>query len=282
MYPMGMSKPQPRRLALLGFVALVLSYGMVIVFFVAMETALIFPAPKESPTVMAEAAKQQGAQEVWVDSDDGETLYGWRIGSGERIVILFTGNASGVGLEPDRYRQFETMGYAVLHLNYPGYPGSTGKPSEQGLEAAARAAWSEATRTHSPEQIVLAGKSLGGFAAISLAADLSQAGGPVPLGLIVESSFSSVEGLASEMYPWLPIRWFLQNRMMSIDKTPQVRFPVLLLHGIDDDLIRPHHSQQLNEGFPDSELVEIPGLGHNDNLGLHPSGAAAIQRLLDR
>ena len=116
MYPMVMSMPQPRRFALLGFVALLLSYGMVIVFFIAMETALIFPAPDEPPAVMAEAAAREGAQEIWLDSDDGETLYGWRIGTGDRLVILFTGNGSGVGLEPDRYRLFEDMGWAVLHV----------------------------------------------------------------------------------------------------------------------------------------------------------------------
>ena len=201
--------------------ALLLSYGMVIVFFIAMETALIFPAPDEPPAVMAEAAAREGAQEIWLDSDDGETLYGWRIGTGDRLVILFTGNGSGVGLEPDRYRLFEDMGWAVLHVNYPGYPGSTGNPLKRVLRPPDVRHGRRPLRTHTPDQIVLAGKSLGGFAVISLAADLSQAGGPVPHGMIVESSFSSVMDVASEHYPWLPVRWFLQNKMISVDKAGQ-------------------------------------------------------------
>ena len=141
-------------------------------------------------------------------------------------------------------------------MYYPGYPGSTGKPSEAGLEAAGRAAWSEALRTHTPDQIVLAGKSLGGFAVVSFVADLSQAGGPLPHGMIVESSFSSVMDVASEHYPWLPVRWFLQNKMISVDKAGQVTFPVLLLHGLEDELILPHHSKRLHAAFPNSDLVE--------------------------
>jgi fermentation-respiration switch protein FrsA (DUF1100 family) len=260
--------------------ALILFYGLVIVLFSLMETSLVFPAPRDSPEVLAISAQHMGATELWVDSEDGQTLYGWRIGQGERLAILFTGNGSGVGLEPDRYRVLQDLGYAVLHLNYHGYPGSTGTPSEEALILDARAAWAEATRTHDPSEIVLYGKSLGGFAVLSLAAELGASDGPQPRAAVVESSFASAVDLAGELYPWLPVGWFMKNRMVSVERAPDISMPVLLLHGAADDMIRPEHSRRLHEALPQSTLVEVQGMGHNENLAMSPEGAAALESLL--
>jgi pimeloyl-ACP methyl ester carboxylesterase len=259
---------------------MLLFYGMVIVFFSSIETQLVFPAPTDSHESLARAAREYGAQELWTETPEGEKLYGWRVGQGERLAILFTGNGSGVGLEPDRYEGLQSLGFSVLQLNYPGYPGSSGKPSEAGIISCARAAWGEALRTHSADEIVLYGKSLGGFAVLSLAADLGAAGGPQPRAVVVESSFSSAVAVAGEMYSWLPVGWFMKNKMASLDRAAEVVAPVLLLHGSADDLIGPHHSSRLHEVLPRSTLIEIEGAGHNENLGRHPDGAAALRALL--
>ena len=261
-------------------VSVLVFYGMVIVFFSSIETQLVFPAPTDSPESLASAARAQEAQEFWVETDEGESLYGWRLGEGERLAILFTGNGSGVGLEPDRYEVLKSLGFAVLQLNYPGYPGSSGIPSEAGMISSGRAAWDEALRTHSANEIVLYGKSLGGFAVLSLAADLGRSGGPQPRAVVVESSFSSAVAVAGELYSWLPVGWFMKNKMVSLDRAPEVVAPVLLLHGLDDDLIGPHHSSRLHEVLPRSTLIEIEGAGHNENLGRHPEGNAALRTLL--
>jgi pimeloyl-ACP methyl ester carboxylesterase len=280
MYPDAMATLHPRRAILLMVSAVVLFYGLVIVFFASMETALIFPAPEDSPEQMARSAEAQGAEELWLETDSGETIYGWRIGQGEDLAILFTGNASGVGLEPDRYRVLSELGFSVLHLNYPGYPGSSGRPSELALEETARAAWAEARRTHAADQIVLYGKSLGGFAVLSLASDLGASGGEQPRAAVVESSFTSVLELAGEFYPWLPTRLFLKNRMASVERAPNVTMPVLLLHGAADDLIDIEHSRRLHAALPDSSLIELEGMGHNENLGSTGLGSQSLEDFL--
>ena len=276
MYPDAMSTLHRRRAILLVLSACVLFYGLVIVFFASMETALIFPAPDDSPEELAISAQHQGAEEIWLKTDSGETIYGWRIGQGEGLAILFTGNASGVGLEPDRYRVLSELGFSVLHLNYPGYPGSSGMPSELALEETARAAWAEARRTHAADQIILYGKSLGGFAVLSLASELGRSGGEQPRAAVVESSFSSVLELAGEFYPWLPVRLFLKNRMASVDRAPDVTMSVLLLHGAADDLIDVEHSRRLHAALPNSALIELDGLGHNENLGAAGVGSNGL------
>ena len=277
LYPGAMSSLHPRRAILLAVSAVLLFYGLVIVFFVSMETALIFPAPDDSVEALAVSAQHQQAEEIWLETESGETIYGWRIGSEERLAVLFTGNASGVGLEPDRYRVLQELGFSVLHMNYPGYPGSSGRPSEAALEETARAAWQEARRTHEPDQIVLYGKSLGGFAVLSLASELGVSGGEQPRGAVVESSFSSVLELAGELYPWLPVGLFLKNRMASVDRAPEVTMPVLLLHGDADELIDIAHSRRLHEALAHSTLVELEGLGHNENLGDVSEGRSALR-----
>ena len=149
-------------------------------------------------------------------------------------------------------------------------------PSELALEETARAAWAEARRTHAADQIILYGKSLGGFAVLSLASELGRSGGEQPRAAVVESSFSSVLELAGEFYPWLPVRLFLKNRMASVDRAPDVTMSVLLLHGAADDLIDVEHSRRLHAALPNSALIELDGLGHNENLGAAGVGSNGL------
>ena len=58
--------------------------------------------------------------------------------------------------------------------------------------------------------------------------------------------------------------------------------PLLVLHGDEDTIIRPHHSDRVASlwGGP-VERATLEGFGHND-LQVHPGYAAAIRAFLDR
>jgi hypothetical protein len=212
-----------------GAVVVGVAYGLIIVAMFLLEPMLVFPAPRVSQAQLSRMAQAAGAQELTLSSEDGTALYGWRLGQGELLAVMFTGNGATVGGEPERYAWAASQGMAVLHVNYRGYPGSEGSPSESGLAMDARAMWQEALRTHPADKIVLVGKSLGGGVAVSLAAELGRAGGVQPRGLVVASSFTSAVDVARESYPWLPVGWLMRNRFESAAKAGDVRCPAVVL-----------------------------------------------------
>ena len=102
---------------------------------------------------------------------------------------------------------------------------------------------------HRAPQVVI-GHSLGGAVAIDLAANLAgDATGAK--GLIVESSFTSLSEVVSEMgYGWVPARILLTQKFDSIEKIRQIRIPVLIVHGADDRYVPPRLSEALYAAAP--------------------------------
>ncbi len=224
------------------------------------ETALVYPRPQVEVSRLTELATKVGAEEVRVTAEDGVMLYGWRLGDHERLVLCFSGNGGTVGAWLDRYRRFDEAGLSVLHVNYRGYPGSEGSPSEDGLVLDAKAAWSLATRSHASEDIIVLGKSLGGGVAVALASEVR------PRAVVLESTFLSAVAVGAEAYPFLPVRWVMRNTWRSDERAALVRSPVLVLHGSQDAMIGSHHGRQLAEVLPDASFQLVEGVGHNDDL----------------
>jgi len=254
--------------------ALVAVYIALCVGMFVLEPKLVFPAPQIERRDLHQMAEEFGATELMVTTEDGFSLYGWRYGSGDRLVLIFSGNAATVGGWSPRYERLAGAGFSVLHVNYRGYPGSAGEPSEKGLRMDARAAWTEALRSHPAQDIIVFGKSLGGGVAIGLVADLD----PMPRALVLESTFTSTADVASEAYPWLPVRLLMRNPFLSLDRAGELSLPVLLLHGTGDRIIGSPHSERLDKSIPDSRLLLIEGAEHNEDL---LENAAAWQAFLD-
>ncbi len=253
---------------------LVAVYATICVGMFLLEPRLVFPAPQLERRDLHELAEEFGSTELMVTTEDGFPLYGWRYGSGDRLVLIFSGNATTVGAWTPRYERLAGAGFSVLHVNYRGYPGSAGSPSEAGLRLDARAAWEEALRSHAAQDIIVFGKSLGGGVAIGLVADLEQK----PRALVLESTFTSTTDVASEAYPWLPVRLLMRNPFRSLDRASELVLPVLLIHGTADGVIGSPHSERLHDAIPDSRLLLIEGAEHNDDL---LGQATAWQAFLD-
>jgi len=253
----------------------ILGYLCVVGLMAALETTLVFPAPRIPEANLAGAAARFGATEVAIEASDGTHLYGWRAGDHDRVVLYFSGNGSSVG-EGDLYRLLDGQGLSTLHINYRGYPGSQGTPSEEGLRLDAQAAWAEARRTHPASAIIVMGKSLGGGVAARLVAELEEQ----PGGLLLESTFTSVADVGAETYPWLPVRLIMRNRFDSLSVAHQIRCPTAVLHGSVDRMIGPHHGRALAEAIAGATYVEVAGRGHNDSLLRDNSAMHALRSLI--
>lgn len=237
------------------------------------ETAALFPAPSLPPGWLQEQARRQGARETTVTTEDGVQLYAWHIpAGGQRVLLWFDGNGASVGMREEEFGRFQTMGLDIVQVNYRGYPGSEGSPSEEGLRADARAAWALAEQVAPGAPIVLFGKSLGGGVAIGLAAERPAE------ALVVESTFSSVTRAATEAFPFLPVRLMLVNRFDSAALAPKVVCPTLILHGTQDEIVSVAHVDALAAAFPrPPQIVRKVGTGHNPAILLDPEVWPMVQ-----
>lgn len=224
-------------------------------------------------------------------TDDGLTLNGWHLlamgrsavdragcdrelASGRPVVLFFSGNGGNRAYRIPEAGILTRAGADVLLFDYRGYGDNAGDPSEQFLCADAGVVWRYAVdeRLISLKRIVLYGESLGGAVATRLAADLCRAGTP-PAGLILRSSFSTLADVARHHYPLLPIKLLLDERYASAEQIPDVKCPILVLHGQHDTIIPYALGHKLFEAAPERSMsgvpkrfVDLPNSDHNDVL----------------
>jgi len=250
-------------------------YVFILATMFVLEPKLVFPAPRLDLAWLSQEAALSGAEEVSLSTPDGQELYGWWMpGEGPRTVLFFSGNATSVGLDPMSYARWKNEGLSVLHVNYRGYPGSTGAPSEEGLRTDALTAWNWLRERHAAQDIILVGQSLGGGVAIGLAAQES------PGGLVLLATYSTAVQVARDSYPWLPVGLLMRNRFESTALAPQVRCPTVIVHGRQDTLIGTHHPPTLAAAFENPpDLYWVEGAGHNDPLLTDPTVWGAVLAL---
>lgn len=173
-----------------------------------------------------------------------------------KYTILFShGNAEDIGHNQPFFEALRAAGFSVFAYDYRGYGTSEGAPSEQGVyrdEAAAYDYLVSQLKTP-PERIIAHGRSVGAGAAIDLAARQPLA------GLIIESGFTSAYRIVTR-WPILPL-----DRFPNLRKMREVRCPVLVIHGADDEVIAYHHGVALyGAARGPKQLYRVPGARHND------------------
>jgi pimeloyl-ACP methyl ester carboxylesterase len=175
---------------------------------------------------------------------------------GPRALIYFGGNAEDVSRNlPEFAEAFPE--YAVYLLNYRGFGGSGGSPSEEAIAEDALALFDQVYASH--PQVSLIGRSLGSGVAVRLASQR-----PVQ-NLILVTPYNSLEEIAARQYPWVPVKCLLKDRFESGKYAAHIRVPTLLLAASDDEVIARASTQRLLENFPQGVAVlrVVPDSGHN-------------------
>ena len=205
------------------------------------------------------------SEDLRITTSDGVALHGWWIrSSGERVILLFHGNAGNVSHRLERAKLFaERLGVDLFLVDYRGYGQSEGKPSESGLYRDGLAIYDAAReRGFPPERIVLLGESLGCAVALEVALERPCA------GVALETPFLSVPALARKHYPFVPA-FFVRSKFDSESKIRRVTVPKLVLAAERDEIAPPEHARRLLEAAPPpKELYVIPGAGHNDTYAV--------------
>ena len=240
------------------------------------EPRLVYKPPKLSAAELDALITEAGATPLTLTTADGLRLRA--LGAGldrPKLVVLFSGNGSCPGQRPTRYARFMRWGLGVLHPSYRGYPGSEGHPSEAGLMHDAQATWAEARRHHSPKDLIVFGKSLGGGVAVALVSHLPPE--EQPAALIIESSFTEVWRVAELEWPGLPARHLMVTRFESAAKAPLLTCPTLIVHGDQDERIPVSHGATLAGLAPNAKLHVVRGGDHNSDLLLDPETERVVE-----
>ncbi|HWI57461.1 MAG TPA: alpha/beta hydrolase, partial [Bacillota bacterium] len=184
-------------------------------------------------------------EDVRFKAKDGVELHGWFFPAhphaprADQVILMCHGNAGNISHRLDTCQALLETGVNVFVFDYRGYGRSQGRPSEEGTYCDAQAAyqWLQ-QKGFSGRDIITFGESLGGGIASELALRETLA------GLVLQSTFTSIPDIGSELFPWLPVRWLATIEYATSRRLPRLQLPVLVMHSRTDDLIGFHHGEK--------------------------------------
>ncbi|WP_199037599.1 alpha/beta hydrolase [Glycomyces salinus] len=261
-------------------VALVVVLAWVLVLVAAWlgQRALIYHPDISDPEPPADA------EEAALRTGDGLELTAWRFpptgADREAAVMVLPGNAGNRGGRAELGRSLAGAGFTALLVDYRGYGGNPGSPTEDGLHQDALAAWDLLREDFEADRIILFGESLGSGVAARLDAETG------PAGLVFRSPFTSLAAAGSEHYPLLPVDLLLRDRYPVVEHLERGSGPVVVVYAADDEVVSAEQSLEVAAAAEEAgrrvTAVEVEAEGHNDFvLGAGPDVIGAVEALAD-
>jgi pimeloyl-ACP methyl ester carboxylesterase len=227
-------------------------YGVVCVLLYFGQRSLLYHPMAESQSPHAQAIRLER---------DGVSLKIWEIARpGDGAVIYFGGNGDNAAWYVDDFaKTFPDR--SIYLVNYRGYAGSTGLPTEKALLADAEAVFDKVHESHSDVAVI--GRSLGSGVAVYLAGvrDVHK--------LVLVTPYDSIEHLAEAQVAWIPVSWILEDKFDSLARAKKVQAPVLVLMAEHDTVVPRASTQRLLAAFaaPHVEAKTIRAADHNSIVG---------------
>jgi uncharacterized protein len=238
---------------------IVIAYAIIVILLYTLQRRLIF-----YPGILSADYKFEtgdNCEEIILTTNDGESISGlFYTGELPDVIVYFHGNAGDLSGWQYVSEDFTSLGFNFLIIDYRGYGKSTGKITEKGLYRDADAAYQYLLdRGFQADNIIIYGRSIGSGIAVELAARRTAK------GLILESPFSSFAALANEKFPLFLPSFYLRFRFDNLRKINKVSYPIIFLHGTDDELIPASHSRKLFGTFKGNKKMILVDRGaHND------------------
>jgi fermentation-respiration switch protein FrsA (DUF1100 family) len=252
------------------------TYLLYCLYFYQRQSSLLY-IPR-IPFEMKTGDRTIAHHEITYRTGDGIAISAWYVpaekkepGSG-RVILFCHGNAGNITQRIDSFKIFRKLGLNTFIFDYRGYGRSEGKPTEKGTYLDGEGAWNYLVNVMKvkPEDIIIFGRSLGGGIASYLAQKYR------PRALIIESSFTSVQDVASALFPRLPMRWLTRFKYDTRERLKEIRCPVMIIHSPDDELIPFRLGQVLYEtANPPKVFLQIKGKhyhGFLNSRGIYTDG----------
>lgn len=204
-------------------------------------------------------------RDIELSTDDGLTLAAWYLPAPasdcRATVLVASGNAGNrLGRAP-LAQALADRGFGVLVMDYRGYGGNPGSPTEQGLAADARAAhrFLTATQGLAARELLYFGESLGGAVVADLAVEHP------PAGVLLRSPFLDLPAVASVHFPFLPVRLLLRDRFDVAGRVAGSDAPLSVVYGTADRVVPAEQSAAVAAAGKAVSVV-VPGADHNDRV----------------
>lgn len=270
-----MAAPRPARpLALRMLLGALRVYLLVFLGMWALSDALVFPGvfARRGEAGQVEGWMQGVGAEAWVlPTPRGGRALAWRLDGGKgRVLLHFHGNAELAADHRGLGRWLAARGWDWVGVEYPGFAAAPGWPSPEAVDEVARAVWAELRRRGvPPERIVVQGRSVGGGPAVALVGALGPA--EAPAGLVLESTYDSLEAMAWSRFPVFPVSLVVGGVYDNAGVLRGRGLPVFQVHATDDPVVPVERGRALHEAAPQGRWTELPRGGHY--LDLDDGGA---------
>lgn len=233
----------------LGWLALV-----AVAFFA--QRALVFPAPRVVLPVSAAQLVELPHTVLLVRPPPSPDAL-W--------VLHFHGNAEQLGSVAWMADAWHAQGVGFVAVEYPGY-GLAREKGAPGEASIVEAALDAVRHLQGPmgittDRLIVSGQSLGSGVAVALAARGTGS------RLLLFTPFTSLPDVGARAMPFLPVRLLMRDRFDSLSRAGEVRQPVLIVHGSDDEVVPFELGARLASALPNATLLRIAGGRHNDVAG---------------
>lgn len=218
-------------------ILLALFIGITLLLYLFQERMIFFPQ-STAPSNL----DRHSSHAITISHGD-INLTGWffkdEIGPDHPLIVYYGGNAEDVSLNFSDLGRFDTQSF--LFMNYRGYGGSGGKPSETALLTDALFVVDHILKAEGidPAHVVLMGRSLGSGVAVHVAAKRYVG------GVILVTPFDSLVNVARAHYPFFPVGSMLKHRFDSAALAPGITTPALFLMASNDQVVPGRFAKKL-------------------------------------
>ncbi len=220
------------------------------------ELKMVYPFDPTYSTP-AEAGEARLRETRFVQAD-GTQVITWNATAapGKPTLLYLPGNAGSLSSRTAKFSTFIDNGFGLVAMAYRGSSGSEGAPDEETLTADAQAIASSVDAM----PLVLYGESLGTSLAVKLAAQ------GIGDAVVLEAPFTSIVDVVETQFPLDDLNDLLTQRWLSIEHAPNVRQPLLVLHGTEDRVVPIELGLELFEALGSTEKTfqRIEGSGHTE------------------
>jgi uncharacterized protein len=227
----------------------------------ALQRNLLYSPDRSRPDLAAAAVP--AARVLTLRTSDGLDLLAWFApprDAIEPVVLFLHGSAGNIGGRALLLAALSRLGWGALLLEYRGYGGNAGSPSETGLLEDARAGYAAlGAMGLSARRILLWGESLGTGVATRLATE-AEIG-----ALLLQAPYTSILDVARRQFPYLPLKTLMADRFELIGRIKAVRAPILVMVAGRDRVVPPEMGRAVYAAAPEPKALWLsPEAGHGD------------------
>jgi uncharacterized protein len=230
--------------------------AMVATLYVYQRNLQYFPdTQRRSPAEVGAS----GFMEVTLRTKDGLELIAWYKPAleGRPTILFFHGNGGSVSTRWDKNMVYGEK-FGVLAVDYRGYGGNPGTPSEESFVADGHVAYdwllSNGITSHN---ILMLGESIGTGVAVQVAAAK-----PVR-AIALEAPYANAVDIAVDRYWFMPVRLLMKDQFLSADHIKQIKAPLFIIHGNKDRVVPFAQGRKLFKlANEPKQFIEVPDAGH--------------------